>query len=244
MLFRAESITKRYGGLVANSDISLGIEKGTIVGLIGPNGAGKSTFFKTVSGVIRPSGGRLFFNERDITNKKVHEFCARGIACTFQHSKTFPGLSLFDSVLIGAYNRHSGKHAAGLYAREIIDYVGLGQKRDELITGLNMFDRKKAELAMAMATQPELLLLDELFAGCTPVEADSLSGLLLRVNKEKNITIFLIEHVMKVIMRLCDRVVVLENGQLIANGTPHEVQRSKRVLTAYLGEDYDASQHD
>lgn len=243
MLFKAENISKHYGGLEANSNISLEIEKGGIIGLIGPNGAGKSTFFKTVSGVIKPSGGRLFFNDQDITHKKVHEFCTLGVACTFQHSKTFPGLSLFDSVLIGAYNRHAKKRDAAVYAREIIAYVGLGEKENEPITALNMFDRKKAELAMALATQPELLLLDELFAGCTPVEADSLSALLLRINREKNITIFLIEHVMKVIMRLCRQVIVLENGRLIADGSPEEVQQSKRVLTAYLGEDYDASQH-
>lgn len=243
MLFRAEKITKRYSGLVANCEISLDIEPGGIIGLIGPNGAGKSTFFKIVSGVITPSSGRLYFRGEEITHKKVHQFCGRGIACTFQHGQTFPGLSLFDSVLIGAYNRCTTKKAASAYALKIIDYVGLSGSEDERTTGLNMFDRKKAELAMALATQPRFLLLDELFAGCTPVEAESLSELLRQINREHEITIFIIEHVMKVIMRLCDRVIVLENGKLIASGTPAEVQRSKRVLTAYLGEDYDASEY-
>lgn len=243
MLFRAEKITKRYGGLVANCGISLEIEPGGISGLIGPNGAGKSTFFKIVSGVIKPSSGRLYFKGEDITDKKVHQFCGRGIACTFQHGKIFPGLSLFDSVLIGAYNRCVNKKTASEHALRVIDYVGLGGNEEEKITGLNMFDRKKAELAMALATQPEFLLLDELFAGCTPVEAENLSALLRRINSEMKITIFIIEHVMKVIMRLCDRVIVLENGRLIASGTPAEVQQSKRVLTAYLGENYDASEY-
>lgn len=243
LLFRAENITKRYGGLVANSDISIEINKGDIVGLIGPNGAGKSTFFKMVSGVIKPTSGRLYFNDVDITNKKVHEFCDIGIACTFQHAKVFSALTVFESVLIGSYNRHPQRHEAVEYAREIIDYIGLTEKSDKKISSLNMFDRKKVELAMALATQPELLLLDELFAGCTPVEADDLVDLLRKINKEKGTTIFIIEHVIKVIMRLSDKVIVFDNGKLIANGTPAEVQQSKQVLTAYLGEDYDASQY-
>lgn len=243
MFFKVEGITKAYGGLMANNDISLEIEKGDIVGLIGPNGAGKSTLFKTISGYVTPDKGSIVFGDREFSKLPPHKRCQQGISCTFQDAKSFPKLPLFETILVGAYCRHKSKKAAAERAAQVIDFVGLSGK-EELLTGrLNMFERKKVELAAALATEPELLLLDELFAGCTPTEVGELLILLRRINSELGVTLFIIEHVLKVIMSTCSKVIVLDYGQVLEIGTPETIVQSQKVITAYLGEEYDASQH-
>lgn len=243
MFFEVKEITKLYDGLIANNDISLGFEKGDIVGLIGPNGAGKSTLFKTISGYIIPDKGSILFNGMKITGLGPHQVCKAGIACTFQDAKSFPKLEVFETILVGAYCKYANKRKAIDRTREVIDFIGLDGKEKQMIEKLNMFDRKKVELAAALATEPELLLLDELFAGCTPTEVLELLNLLKRINGGLGITLFIIEHVLKVIMSTCQKVVVLDYGGVLDNGTPDEIVRSKKVITAYLGEDYDASQY-
>ncbi|MDR1572117.1 MAG: ATP-binding cassette domain-containing protein [Clostridiales Family XIII bacterium] len=243
MFFEVSGITKSYGGLVANSDISLEFEEGAIVGLIGPNGAGKSTLFKTISGYVVPDRGRIAFRGAQISGLAPHRVCKAGIACTFQDAKSFPKLEMFETILVGAYCRHGNKRRASARAGEIIDFVGLGGKESQMTERLNMFDRKKVELAAALATEPELLLLDELFAGCTPTEVVELLKLLKKANETLGVTLFIIEHVLKVIMSACQKVVVLDYGEVLDIGTPDEIVRSKKVVAAYLGEDYDASQY-
>jgi branched-chain amino acid transport system ATP-binding protein len=213
------------------------------VGLIGPNGAGKSTLFKTISGYVIPDSGCVMFRGVKISGMPPHYVCEAGVACTFQDAKNFPKLEMFETILAGAYCRHRRKRGAVERARYVIDFTGLGGKEKRITGGLNMFDRKKLELAAALATEPELLLLDELFAGCTPTEVVELLELLKRINRELGVTLFIIEHVLKVIMSACQKVVVLDYGEVIDAGTPDEIVKSKKVVAAYLGEDYDASQY-
>jgi len=242
VFFEIDGITKSFGGLVANNNISLQIEKGEIVGLIGPNGAGKSTLFKTVSGFIVPDKGKIIFKDRDITGHKPHQVCKAGLACTFQDTKSFSKFEMFETILVGAYCKYTSKKKAIECARKVIDFIGLNGKENQPIEKMNMFDRKKVVLAASLATEPEMLLLDELFAGCTPTEVTELLELLIRVNKELGITLFIIEHVLKVIMSACQKVCVLDYGEVIGIGSPQEIVKNKKVITAYLGEDYDASQ--
>jgi branched-chain amino acid transport system ATP-binding protein len=243
LFFEVSGITKSYGGLVANNNVSLQFEEGDIVGLIGPNGAGKSTLFKTISGYITPDRGNIIFRNARINGLGPHRVCKAGVACTFQDAKSFPKLEMFETILVGAYCKHRNKRKASNHACELIDFIGLGGKETRLIEKLNMFDRKKVELAAALATEPSLLLLDELFAGCTPTEVGELLELLKKINATLGVTLFIIEHVLKVIMSTCQKVVVLDYGEVLDIGTPDEIVKSKKVVTAYLGEDYDASQY-
>lgn len=243
MFFEMKGIKKTFGGLVANNDISLSIERGEIVGLIGPNGSGKSTLFNTITGFIIPDEGTILFKDKNIVRHSPFKICKDGIACTFQHSKTFSELELFETIMVGAYCRYGLKKKAGEYTKTIINYLELDGKENKKADKLNMFDRKKAELAAALATKPELLLLDELFAGCNPSEVEMLSEILVKINKELEVTFFIVEHVLKVIMSICQRVVVLDHGIVIAADTPAEIVNSKQVITAYLGKDYNADEY-
>lgn len=240
-LLKIDNATKRFGGLVANSDVSIEIQEGSIVGLIGPNGAGKSTLFKSINGFNRIDEGEIYFKGTPISRVETHKIGKMGIACTFQHAQLFSGITLEESVLLGAYCKEHNKKKALEIAWEKIDFVGLKGKEQRVIKKLNMFERKKAELAAALATQPELLLLDELFAGLVPTEVELMLQLVRRVNREYGITLFIVEHVLKVIMQLCDNIYVLEYGRLIASGNAQEVTQNPDVIKAYLGEDYDAA---
>lgn len=233
--FRIENATKRFGGLVANSNVTINIDKGQIVGLIGPNGAGKSTLFKSINGYNRVDEGDIFFKGVSIKKKPTYKISKMGISCTFQHAQLFQAISLEESVLLGAYNRHNNKADALLYAHKMLDFVGLLDKAQLGVSRLNMYERKKAELAAALATQPELLLLDELFAGLVPTEVDDFLGLVRKVNEELGIAIFIVEHVLKAIMNLSSKIYVLEYGRIIAHGTPEEVTSNPLVIEAYLG---------
>lgn len=240
-LLEIKNATKRFGGLVANSGINITIDKGDIIGLIGPNGAGKSTMFKSVMGFNRIDEGEIYFNGQPISKKEIYKICQSGIACTFQHAQLFMGITVEESVLMGAYNRHKRKKDALVVAHRMLDFVGLGEKKMQPVNKLNMFERKKAELAAAIASEPELLLLDELFAGLVPTEVELMLQLVRRVSKELGITLFIVEHVLRVIMSLCNKIYVLEYGILIATGSPEEVTSNPAVIKAYLGEDYDVT---
>lgn len=242
MLLRIDNATKRFGGLIANDHVSVDIEKGSVVGLIGPNGAGKSTLFKSVNGFNRIDEGEIYFNDIPISKKPTNKIARMGIACTFQHAQLFANITLEESVLAGAYCHQPKKKKAMELAYEKIHFVGLEGSEKRLVSKLNMFERKRAELAAALATQPELLLLDELFAGLVPTEVDEMRLLVKRVNEELGITLFIVEHVLKVIMSLCSKIYVLEYGRLIAQGNAEEITSDPEVIKAYLGEDYDVTE--
>ncbi|MDR3174306.1 MAG: ABC transporter ATP-binding protein [Treponema sp.] len=242
MFFKVENSTIAFGGLVANSDINVEAEEGQIVGLIGPNGAGKSTLFKSISGFNKIDSGKIYFNGHDITRRSPNHICNRGIACTFQNAQSFVGMTLEESVMVGAYLRRRHKNQALTYAHEMIDFVGLAGKEDTFVHRLNMFERKKTELASALATEPKMILLDELFAGLVSTEVAMMVQIIKKVNAEKKIALFIVEHVLRVIMELCEKVYVMEYGKMIASGTPQQVSSDDNVIKAYLGADYDVAQ--
>jgi branched-chain amino acid transport system ATP-binding protein len=242
MFLQIDNATIRFGGLVANDHLTMNIEEGNIVGLIGPNGAGKSTIFKSITGFNRLSEGAIYFKGKKISGRETYKICRMGITCTFQHAQLFTRITLEESVLLGAYCREHNKKKALAIAREMIEAVGLAGKERRLISQLNMFERKRAELAASLATKPELLLLDELFAGLVPTEVESMLTLIRHINNERKVTLFIVEHVLRVIMNLCSKIYVLEYGRLIAEGDPQSVTNNPEVIKAYLGEDYDAAQ--
>lgn len=241
MLLTVKDATTRFGGLVANDHLNMELEQGSVTGLIGPNGAGKSTIFKSIVGFNTLSEGEIYFQGLPISRKPTHAICRLGVTCTFQQAQLFTNISLEESVLMGAYcHNKTKKHALSL-AREMIEFVGLADKGGLTIGRLNMFERKRAELAAALATRPRLLLLDELFAGLVPTEVEQMLDLVRRVHNEREVTLFIVEHVLRVIMSLCTKIYVLEYGHLIAEGDPRSVTNNPLVIKAYLGEDYDAA---
>lgn len=239
-LLKIEGISKSFGGLQAINNVSFNIGKGEILALIGPNGAGKTTLFNLIMGFFYPDTGKVIFTGDNIVGLTPHEICARGIARTFQIVKPFLTIPVFDNVVVGALNKKKKMRQAKKRAEEILDFVGLSDKKRTLASALTLPDRKRLELARALATDPKLLLLDEMMAGLTPAEIDRLIELFKVVNKQQ-ITILLIEHVMRGVMALSQRIVVLNCGEKIAEGYPEEVMNNPKVLKAYLGEGfYDA----
>jgi branched-chain amino acid transport system ATP-binding protein len=224
-----------FGGLAAIEDVSFTIAKGDILGLIGPNGAGKTTMFNVVNGFYKPSRGDVFFKEEKISGLKPHQICKRGLARTFQVVKPLQRMCVLDNVVASAFLRSRDKKHAEEIARDVLEFTGLDNDCDVISRGLPLGKRKRLEIARALATQPELLLLDESFAGLNPSELDE-SIEIIRKIKEKGITIMIIEHHMKVIMSLSDRIVVLNYGEKIAEGTPQEIRNNSQVVEAYLGE--------
>jgi branched-chain amino acid transport system ATP-binding protein len=241
MFFEIKGITKRYGGLVANSNVSLRVNQHEIVGLIGPNGAGKSTLFQIIDGFVRPDSGTILFKDQDLTKLVTSKINKAGVACTFQHAQLFPQLDVLESVMIGAYCRVRDKASARREAERLIAFTDLKGKESTRIDKLTMFDRKRVELTAALATQPELLLLDELFAGLNSTEVSEMVDLTRRIHRERKMTFLIIEHVIKVIMSVCERVYVLDYGKIIAECEPAELSKNPLVVKAYLGEDYNAS---
>jgi len=238
MLLAVESLVKEFGGLVANADISLELEQGEIVGLIGPNGAGKTTLFNCIVGYYKPTDGKVSFEGEDITGWPAHRVAKMGIARTFQDMKIMPLLTVEENIMVGAFCRTADRHIAQREAREILELIDLAREAHATPTELPIASQKRIELARALATKPKLLMLDELAAGLNPLETKEIIETLHRIKGERNLTLFLTEHVMEFIMTISEKVIVMAAGRKIAEGTPEKVARKERVIEAYLGERY------
>jgi branched-chain amino acid transport system ATP-binding protein len=236
-LLEARGISKRFGGVQAVSALDLDVAEGEVVGVIGPNGAGKTTTFNLLSGFLPPDAGDIRFRGRSVLGWKPHAICALGLARTFQIVRPFPRLSVLDNVLVGALSRHARAAAARERARDVVDRLGLGAKASLPASGLTLAERKRVELARALATEPALLLLDEVMAGLNPTEIATLVGLIREIHAG-GVSILLIEHNMRAVMALSHRIVVLSFGERVAEGTPAAIARHPRVIEAYLGEEY------
>jgi len=237
VLLDIQSVSKSFRALRAVANASFMVEPNTIVALIGPNGAGKTTLFNMVAGVHVADSGAIWFSGQRIDGCRPDQVCARGIARTFQNAKPFAGLSALDNVIVGALKRSTGIHDARKYAAILLDELGLGPKRHFPASSLTLPDRKKLELARALATRPRLLLLDEVMAGMRPAECEQLVTLLRTINRRDGITILLIEHVMRALMALAEKVIVLHHGEVIAQGSVEQVVRDPAVVECYLGVD-------
>ncbi len=234
-LLQVKDVSKFFGGLAAVSGVSFEVQENEILGIIGPNGAGKTTLFNVINGFYKPSKGDIILNGKSIAGRKPHEICKAGMARTFQIVRPLRRLSVFDNVLASAFLRAKNKADAENIAVEVLKFTDLYEDRETLSKGLPLGKRKRLEIARALATRPKLLLLDESFAGLNPAELDK-SIEIIRNIKKSGITVMIIEHHMKVIMSISDRIVVLTYGQKIAEGTPDEIRHNQQVIEAYLGE--------
>ena len=237
-LLEGEGVTKYFGGLAAVSHVDFHVDQGEIFGLIGPNGAGKTTLFNLISGALILKSGVIKFQGEKISGLKPHQICRLGVARTFQSVKVFANMPVLQNVLLGSlFGTPTGMSAADAAreATELLEFVGLSAVMATPAKDLTLANQKRLEVARALATKPELLLLDELMAGLNPTEVAQAMELVTKI-RDKGITIFMIEHVMKAIMGVCDRIMVLHHGEKIAEGTPQEIATSKTVIEVYLGE--------
>ena len=236
-IIEVEHITKRFKGLKAVSDVSFQVDEGKITGMIGPNGAGKSTTFNMICGYYPPTEGKITFRGQDITGKRAYQFADMGIARTFQIMKPLGNLSVLDNVASSAFfGRYKAKNItqAREIASGILEFTGLIAKRDVLAREMGTPDQKRLEMARALATKPDLLFLDEVMAGLNPAETEGAIDLIRRINSQ-GVTIFLIEHIMRAVVSLCEKVIVLHHGEKIAEGTPEQVMNDAYVMEVYLG---------
>ena len=231
-------LVKDFGGVVANNHVSFSIEQGEVIGLIGPNGAGKTTLFNCVVGYHKPSSGRVVFKGKKITGFKPFMTNREGIGRTFQLTKVTTGMTVLENVMVGAFCRTESRNLAKVEAAAVLAFMSLEGVRDYHLNELPIASQKKVGLARALATQPELLMLDEVASGLNPKETEEMVDLIKRIHLEKKITLFLIEHVMEVVMPISQRVIVLDSGEKIAEGLPREIVKNERVIKAYLGEKY------
>ncbi|MBS1116966.1 MAG: livG [candidate division NC10 bacterium] len=237
MILQAENLTKCFGGLAALKGVSFGIEEGEILGLIGPNGAGKTTLFNVLSGFFRPDEGRVVFAGETVSDLKAPQRCRIGLVRTFQVVKPFASLTVLQNVMVGSFLRTADPGLARERALETMELVGLSGRRDTVAKSLTISDRKRLEVARALATRPRLLLLDEVMAGLNPTELGQMLETLKRI-RGRGVTLLVIEHIMAAIMTVSERLLVLHHGEKIADGTPKAVAGDQRVVDAYLGEEY------
>jgi len=249
-LLQTYALRKEFGGLIAVDDVDFTVPEGSIVSLIGPNGAGKTTFFNMLTGVYKPTAGRIVFAGEDLTGRPPHTYTQRGIGRTFQNIRLFQNMTALENVLVGMHTRLKARllesivrtprvkheeHEARVRARELLQYCGLVRKDEEIGRNLSYGDQRRLEVARALATQPKLLLLDEPTAGMNPQETAEFTQFVARLRTERGLTVLLIEHDMRVVMGVSDRVTVLDYGEKIAEGSPTEIQKNERVIEAYLG---------
>ena len=231
------NLSKRFGGLRAVQDLGFSVKEGETVALIGPNGAGKTTSFNLITGYHRPDAGSVFAFGRELVGLRPHDICGHGLARTFQVARPFGTMTVLANVMTGAFLRSKQLEIARARAREAIDFVGLSAKERVAARDLTTIDQRRLEMARALATEPRLLLLDEVMAGLNPVEIDQAVALVHRLG-ERGLTIVIVEHVMRAIMAVARHIVVLDHGQKIAEGSPDEVVANEDVIRAYLGADY------
>ncbi len=237
-LLELKDLTISFGGLTAVNKLNTKLYNGEAIGLIGPNGAGKTTAFNLIVGVYKPTEGQVIFNGENITGLAPYEVCRKGIGRTFQVVKPFGKMTVLQNIMVGAFVNTSKQKQAKLIASEIMEKVGLQNKRDELAQNLTIPERKRLEVAKALATKPKLLLLDEVLAGLNPTEIEDAIVLIKSINQE-GITVLMIEHVLQATMAICSRIIVLDYGKKIAEGSPAEVTSNSEVIKAYLGDDYE-----
>jgi branched-chain amino acid transport system ATP-binding protein len=250
VLMQTVLLRKEFGGLVAVDDVDFTVPQGAIVSLIGPNGAGKTTFFNMLTGVYKPTSGQVVFAGEDLTGRPPHVYTQRGIGRTFQNIRLFQNMTALENVLVGMHTRLKGKllesivrtprvkheeRDARARARELLEYSGLRRKDQEIGRNLSYGDQRRLEVARALATEPRLILLDEPTAGMNPQETAEFTAFVGRLRADRGLTVLLIEHDMRVVMGVSDRVTVLDYGEKIAEGSPGEIQKNERVIEAYLG---------
>ncbi len=237
LLLQVQGVTKRFGGLQALTQVTFDLPKGQILGLIGPNGAGKTTLFNTINGVYHPEEGRILFQDKDVTNKMPYHLAKMGMARTHQIVRPLNELTVRENVMVGACFGHENQSLgkAAKIADEVLEFVGISSRTEQLAGSLNVAQKKRLEMARALASHPHLLLLDEVLAGLNPSEIDGMIQIILDI-RAQGVTIIMIEHLMKAVMNVSDRIFVLDYGEQIAEGSPEKIANHPKVIEAYLGD--------